>query len=159
MNLYIQLINGQPIEHPIFEDNLIDAFPDEDLNNLSSKFAPFNRIYFEDTGLTCGVYQIKECIYALSKDGKTYQDTWSVREMTDDEKTQAIQERKNSINMHIDAEKEYAQNIIDTSTDTKQVGAYQIYLEKLNAYVCDDPFAPDLPRQPFLNYRGVWKCN
>ena len=159
MNLYIQLINGQPIEHPIFEDNLIDAFPDEDLNNLSSKFAPFNRIHFEDTGLTCGVYQIKECIYALSKDGKTYQDTWSVREMTDDEKTQAIQERKNSINMYIDAKKEYAQNIIATSTDTKQVGAYQIYLEKLNAYVCDDPFAPNLPNQPFLNYLGVWKCN
>jgi len=44
MNLYIQLENGQPINHPIMEDNLIQAFPEIDLNNLPENFARFERI-------------------------------------------------------------------------------------------------------------------
>ena len=39
MNLYIQIENGQPINHPAFEDNLIDAF-----NEVPATWEPFVRI-------------------------------------------------------------------------------------------------------------------
>ncbi len=44
MRLFIQIRDGQPYEHPIFEDNFIMAFPHIDVNNLPSEFALFERI-------------------------------------------------------------------------------------------------------------------
>lgn len=44
MNLYIQIKNGQPFEHPILEDNFLQAFPDVDIENLPPEFAKFQRI-------------------------------------------------------------------------------------------------------------------
>ena len=44
MNLYIRIKDGQPFEHPIMEDNFIQAFPDIDVNNLPPEFARFERI-------------------------------------------------------------------------------------------------------------------
>lgn len=43
MSLYIRLENGQPIDHPLVESNLLQAFPGIDLNNLPSNFVKFNR--------------------------------------------------------------------------------------------------------------------
>ena len=44
MRLFIQIKNGAPFEHPILEENLREAFPDVDLNNLPTNFALFNRV-------------------------------------------------------------------------------------------------------------------
>ena len=44
MNLFIRIVDGQPFEHPIFEDNFKQAFPDVDLNNLPSEFLKFVRV-------------------------------------------------------------------------------------------------------------------
>ena len=44
MNLYIQIDeNGKAINHPIMEDNLRQAFPGINTNNLPSNFAKFQR--------------------------------------------------------------------------------------------------------------------
>ena len=43
MNLYIRLENGQPVDHPLVEENLLQAFPGIDVNNLPSNFVKFNR--------------------------------------------------------------------------------------------------------------------
>ena len=44
MNLYIQIDeHGKAINHPIMEDNLRQAFPGVDTNNLPSNFAKFQR--------------------------------------------------------------------------------------------------------------------
>ena len=39
LELYIQIRNGQPHEHPIFADNFRQAFPDVDTENLPDTFA------------------------------------------------------------------------------------------------------------------------
>ena len=44
MNLFIRIVNGQPFEHPILEDNFRLAFPDIDTNNLPESFAKFVRV-------------------------------------------------------------------------------------------------------------------
>lgn len=44
MRLYIQIKNGKPFEHPILEENLKQAFPDIDVDNLPDNFANFQRI-------------------------------------------------------------------------------------------------------------------
>lgn len=81
MNLYIRLKDGQPFEHPIFEDNFIEAFPDVNLNNLPDWAVPFNRV--EKPVL--GVYDVYEGVTYTITDGVAT-DVHSVRPMTDDEK-------------------------------------------------------------------------
>ncbi len=44
MELYIQILDGQPHEHPIHGDNFREAFPDIDTSNLPSNFARFERV-------------------------------------------------------------------------------------------------------------------
>jgi hypothetical protein len=44
MELFIQIRDGQPYEHPIFGDNFRQAFPDIDPNNLPPEFARFERV-------------------------------------------------------------------------------------------------------------------
>ena len=82
MNLYIQLENGEPVNHPILEDNLRQAFPEMDLNNLPETFARFERV----APTMLGVYEISE--------GATYEwvngvvkDVYHRRAMTEEEKT------------------------------------------------------------------------
>lgn len=44
MELYIQVIDGNPINHPIVGDNFREAFPNVDVDNLPPTFARFTRI-------------------------------------------------------------------------------------------------------------------
>lgn len=43
MELFIQIRDGQPYEHPIFKDNLLEAFPGINLHDLPSSFARFEK--------------------------------------------------------------------------------------------------------------------
>ena len=81
--LYIQIVNGQPVNHPAFESNLIAAY-----GALPDDWAPFTRVERP----TIGLYQLvdpPEPKYEFI-DGSWY-DHWSVRDMTPDEKA-AIQQ-------------------------------------------------------------------
>jgi hypothetical protein len=83
MNLYIRIKDGQPFEHPIFEDNFCQAFPDIDVNNLPPEFAKFERVECPEIGLY-QVLEFQESTYQLV-DG-VYKDVWLVRDMTAEEK-------------------------------------------------------------------------
>lgn len=83
MNLYIQIRDGKPFEHPIFEDNFKEAFPHIDVNNLPPEFAKFVRIEppqlnryetFDDPSVT----------YELIDD--VWTDVFHVRPMTQEER-------------------------------------------------------------------------
>lgn len=83
MNLYIRLVNGQPFEHPIFEDNFQAAFPHIDINNLPSDFAKFERLQ-----PTPAKYEKPDSVtYVLQQDG-VVRDVWRYREMTESEKAE-----------------------------------------------------------------------
>jgi hypothetical protein len=79
MNLYIEIQDGQPINHPAFENNLLEAF-----GKILDSWEPFVRVErpIPDT------YQV------LASETPTYEkvnnvwtDVWSIRDMATEEKT------------------------------------------------------------------------
>ena len=82
MELFIRIIDGQPFEHPIFEDNFKEAFPDVDLNNLPSEFLKFVRV--EKPILKKYEVCENESTYKIVDGICT--DDWSLRLMTEEEK-------------------------------------------------------------------------
>lgn len=81
MNLYIRLKNGQPFEHPIFEDNFRQAFPQVDLSNLPEWAVKFTRVPVPEIG----PYEVYEGVAYQWVDG-VVTDVHAVRQMTSDEK-------------------------------------------------------------------------
>jgi hypothetical protein len=82
MKLFIQIRDGQPYEHPILEDNFMEAFPHIDPNNLPSEFAVFERI----PQPVVGKYEIYEGVRYEWIDG-IVKDVHTVRNMTNEEIT------------------------------------------------------------------------
>ena len=76
MNLYIETENGQPKNHPAFEENLIQAFGEVPFN-----WIPFTRVEKPDIA----VYEVYEGVTYEFIDG-AYTDVHHVRPMTDAEK-------------------------------------------------------------------------
>tara|TARA_R110000744_G_scaffold223929_1_gene342596 strand:- start:13 stop:483 length:471 start_codon:yes stop_codon:yes gene_type:complete len=78
MNLYIQIENGQPVNHPAAEDNLIAAF-----RGVPDNWEPFVRVERPAPG----VYEVLESEEPEYQyvDG-VWTDVWSVRPMTAEEK-------------------------------------------------------------------------
>lgn len=65
MELFIQIQNGQPFEHPILGDNFRQAFPNVDTNNLPESFARFVRVEKP----VIGVYEVYEGVTYEWKNG------------------------------------------------------------------------------------------
>jgi len=83
MNLYIQVENNQTVNHPAFEDNLIQAF-----GSVPSNWEPFDRI---ERPLP-GVYEVVSGQPVYQKIDGRWKDVWDVRPMTAEEKTAKQQE-------------------------------------------------------------------
>lgn len=83
MKLYIRLKNGQPFEHPVTEDNLSQAFPDIDLNNLPEWVVKFTRVDAPINTLT-SPYETLELSYQIV--GDVVMDVWEKRSFTEAEK-------------------------------------------------------------------------
>jgi hypothetical protein len=84
MNLYIQIENGSPVNHPAFEDNLIQAF-----GAVPSHWEPFNRIH-QPADLLPSPFFTANCTYELGTDGVTWEDKWVAVEMSQEEKDALI---------------------------------------------------------------------
>lgn len=80
MSLYIRLKNNQPFEHPITEQNLLQALPNIDLNNLPTYIARF----VSTPKPSASIYQIIDESYNIENNIVTQ--TWAVRDMTAEEK-------------------------------------------------------------------------
>lgn len=80
--LFIQLRDGQPVEHPIFYENFRQAFPDIDPENVpADRFAKFVRVARPQLGL----YEVYVGVTYQWVDG-VVKDVHEVRPMTDEEK-------------------------------------------------------------------------
>jgi len=84
-NLYIQMRDGQPYQHPIFEQNMREAFPNVDLGNLPEGFCRFVRV----NRPVLGPYEKNQTCTYVAEEGveKTYTDNWSCENMTAEEIT------------------------------------------------------------------------
>jgi len=107
MNLYIEIENGVPKNHPAFEDNLLQAF-----GSIPEYWEPFTRVERP----TLSVYQILESQEAVyTKVNGIWTDVWLVRDMTAEEKT-----AKQQATITASAEREYGTNwsawVLDEAT-------------------------------------------
>ena len=91
MELFIQIRDGQPHEHPIMGDNFREAFPLVDVNNLPSNFARFERIQQPNLG----PYQIYTGVTYAWVDG-VVKDVHHVQEMTSQERAAKQQATKDA---------------------------------------------------------------
>ncbi len=97
MSLYIETENGVTKNHPAFEDNLLQAF-----GSIPAHWEPFTRVERP----TPGVYQLLESDEAVyAKVDGVWTDVWSLRDMTEEEKTAKQQGVITAFN-----EREYASN-------------------------------------------------
>ena len=84
LELYIQIRNGQPHEHPIIADNFRAGFPSVDTANLPDTFAKFVRVDPPEIG----EYEVYEGVSYQWVEG-VVKDVHSVRPMTITEKAVA----------------------------------------------------------------------
>jgi hypothetical protein len=81
MELYIQIRDGEPFEHPILGDNFREAFPHIDTNNLPNEFARFERVPVPQDK----EYEVHQGI-TYEWVGDVVRDVHHYRPMTDEEK-------------------------------------------------------------------------
>jgi len=150
MELFIQIRDGQPHEHPIFGDNFRQAFPDIDVNNLPPEFARFERVPQPNTA---GTFEVEELSYQWI-DG-IVKDVWSVRPMTEIEHAQKLQDLTQAANASVGFLKEITQQNIDNAPSDAAKQAWIDYLAALNAWTLVDPVEPNIPQPPRINADGT----
>jgi hypothetical protein len=152
MNLYIQIKDGQPINHPIIETNMIQAYPDVDLINLPPEFARFNR-YQMPTDLVTSPFQMPYNSYGLDADGVSYCDIWAVRDMDAGERQVRTRVEQRSVDDEVKFFKDFAADKIANTTGDVQT-AWQNYLDSVNSMDTSDPFSVVWPAVPQVDSEG-----
>jgi hypothetical protein len=88
-NLYIEVVDGKIINHPIFESNLIQVFPNIALDD-HDKYIPFERV----PQPTIGIFQVNEGVTYEFDGPNLVKDIWHIRDMTAEEKQAKIEEAR-----------------------------------------------------------------
>jgi hypothetical protein len=153
LELYIQLRDGQPHEHPIFADNFREAFPDIDTENLPDTFAKFIRV---DAPVP-DTYEVYEGVTYQWVDG-VVKDIHSVRPMTDEERAEKTAELEAMVNQ---IKLDRIAIINDTLTAETDETAQTLWLDCLTAHEAwvlesVNPITPAFPRFPIKDEAGNW---
>jgi len=150
LELYIQIRNGQPFEHPIFADNFRAAFPDVDTENLPDTFAKFIRV----DQPAIDTYEVYEGVTYQWFDG-IVKDVHSVRPMTDEERAERATQNANALHqIRIDQ----CQTTADETEDAAQKQLWLDCLAAHQAWVLEsvDPTTPAFPPFPIKDEAGNW---
>jgi len=158
MRLFIQIRDGQPYEHPIFEDNFREAFPHVDVDNLPLEFANFERVDRPGEDTYVRVFKTYRVSYEWV-DGMV-KDVWTLCPMTDEEKEAALDMRVTSLENRRQIAINYAQSKINIETDVG-ITVWTNYLNVLNVftYQRQDAFEVSLPSPPKKDTNGEWVTN
>ena len=153
LELYIQIRDGQPHEHPIFADNFRAAFPGVDTENLPNTFAKFIRVAQPEIG----TYEVYEGVTYQWVDG-VVKDVHSVRPMTDEEraaKTSELEATANQIKLDRIA---LCNDILTKETDETAQELWLNCLTAHEAWVLEsvDPITPPFPLFPRKDESGNW---
>lgn len=142
LELYIQIRDGQPHEHPIFADNFKQAFPDVDVENLpADRFAKFIRVDQPEIG----GYEVYEGVTYEWVDG-VVKDVHHVRPMTDEESAAKVEQiRQNRI--------AYINSVLSVETDDAIRAPWLDCLAAHEAWVMEtaNPITPPFPPFPRNN--------
>lgn len=154
LELYIQIRDGQPHEHPIFADNFKLAFPQVNINDLPlDRFAKFIRIAQPEIG----TYEVYEGVTYEWADG-VVKDVHHVRAMTDEERAAKVEQ------LNAEAEQTKLDRIAfinDTLTKETDEIAQTLWLDCLTAHeawqlISVDPITPPFPLFPRKDESGNW---
>lgn len=154
LELYIQIRDGQPYEHPIFADNFKLAFPDVNVNELpADRFAKFIRV---DAPVP-GTYEVYEGVTYQWFDG-VVKDVHSVRPMSDEERAAKTVELEGAANQ---AKLDRIAFINDMLTTETEEAAQTLWLDCLAAHEAwtlksVDPITPPFPLFPRKDESGNW---
>lgn len=154
LELYIQIRDGQPHEHPIFADNFKLAFPDVDVNDLPlDRFAKFIRV----AQPIIGTYEVYEGA-TYEWDGNIVKDAHHVRPMTDEEsaiKTKELEDIANGIKLNRIA---FINDILTKETSGNAQTLWLDCLTAHEAWVLEsvDPITPPFPPFPVKDKDGNW---
>jgi hypothetical protein len=153
LELYIQIRDGQPFEHPIFADNFREAFPDVDTENLPDTFAKFIRV---DAPVP-DTYEVYEGVTYEWIDG-VVKDVHSVRPMTDEERAEKTAELEATANQ---IKLDRIAIINDTLTTETDETAQTLWLDCLTAHEAwvlesVNPITPAFPRFPIKDESDNW---
>ena len=152
MELIIRMVNGVPYEQPIFIDNFVQAFPHVDLKNLPQDFKEFVRLPVPDH-LVKGPLRKYVSEYVVKDDH--VEDSWTVVDMTDDEKQNTISNQLTAVVETLRLRK--ADAIVElekASNDLKEW--WSDYISKLDAIDTSDPFGVVFPIPPRQDKDGKW---
>jgi len=141
--LFIKVVDGQPVNNPVYESNLIQAY-----GYVPPEYQPFTRVQQNVTPL---IYQ--NAIDTYQNVNGQWQDVWIISEQTAEEKA--------ATTAHINANGvEQQQGLIDYANttivdltvagDTQGVEVWNTYLTNLNAWVMP-PINPNWT-QNTINY-------
>ncbi len=150
LELYIQIRDGQPHEHPIFADNFREAFPDVDTENLPDTFAKFIRV---DAPVP-DTYEVYEGVTYQWVDG-VVKDVHSVRPMTEEERAVKTVELEADANQIKLARIAICDDMIGKG---EAVDLWQAAKDAHEAWVLEsvDPITPPFPRFPKQDESGRW---
>jgi hypothetical protein len=158
LELYIQIRDGQPFEHPIFADNFKLAFPDVNINELpADRFAKFIRV---DAPVP-DTYEVYEGVTYQWVDG-VVKDVHSVREMTDEERAAKDAELAEQAVQSANALHQIRMGRCRTTADeTEDAAQKQLWLDCLTAHEAwvlesVDPITPPFPLFPRKDESGNW---
>jgi hypothetical protein len=152
--LFIQIRDGQPHEHPIFGDNFRAAFPDVDPENLpADRFARFIRVQAP----IVGTFEVAEVSYGWV-DG-VVKDIWTIRPMTEEEEAAKRDQMVAEAYALRDALAQQAQDMLVQVTEPIGNQAWRETLAALLTWQLEsvDPIMPALPRFPFRSPKGEWR--
>jgi len=142
MELYIQIKDGKPFEHPIFGENFKEAFPEIDTSNLPLEFARFVRI----EAPTAGLYKVVESAGYEFVNG-AWTDAYQERDMTQEEK-EAFDEYAKQLRL---AKQKVVEEVWAQLPNRDNFTAW-VYDEASNAY------QPPIPRPELVNGKAVRWC-
>ena len=147
-SLYIQVENGEPVNHPALESNLLDAF-----GSIPSNWEPFIRKYKPEVD-TANTFQIVEESPVYTKQGNNWEDVWIVRDMTQEEKDAWVNSPNNIYYTQAEALRQhrifFCNSQISAQTDPVLIQAWNDCLEanKNHVLVSYNPIDPPFPKYP-----------
>lgn len=149
MDLFIRIVDGKPIDHPIFGDNFREAFPHIDVDNLPPEFARFERVPYTEP---VGILEVAECSYDWVNG--VVKDVWTVRPMTSEEETQRKQELTNTALETVEFLKQSANEHVANAKSLEEKQAWEDYATALNNWTLVDPLLPHIPKPPRVSSDG-----
>lgn len=138
--LYLKVINGVPVDHPVFADNLVQAF-----GEIPAEYVPFTRL----PPPVLGPFQVHDETAALyaELDG-VWQDVWPVRDMNAEE----VAEKEANLRAHIETIRSFILEHVDElkaeATDPEYVAALEEHKSVIEGFVVADILNPDFPLPP-----------